>query len=91
MVSTCSGLWGSKLQRVAKDIVIVPNIQLIISRVVADRRDVLVGVGKSDAYRLGSFSLCVIGIENNIPARLAVIILVDGANGVKNATCHKCI
>lgn len=88
---TCSGLWRSELQRVAQDIVVVPHIQLIVSRVVADRGDVLVWVGKSNAYRLNPFSPCVVGIEDKIPTRLAVIILVDRANSIQDAACHKCV
>lgn len=51
----------------------------------------LVWVGKSDAYRLSPFSPCVISVEDKIPTRLTVIILVDGANGVQDAAGHKCI
>lgn len=86
---TCGGLWGLELQRVSQDVVVVPHVELIVSRVVAYRRDVLVRVGKSDAYGLCPFAAGVISVQDKVPTRLTVIILVDGANRIQDATGHE--
>ncbi len=61
---TCCGVWWSKLQRVSQHIVVVPDIKLVVSGVVVHRGNVLIGVGKSDADRLLTGTVGIVGVHD---------------------------
>lgn len=86
---TCGGVWWSKLQRVAQHIIVVPDIKLVVSRVVVHRGNILIGVGERDIDRLFAGTVGIIGIHHQVAARFAVIVLVDGPHCVKHTTRHE--
>ncbi len=88
---TCGGLRRAELQRVPQDDVVVPDVQLVVSGVVADGGDVLVRVGERDPHRLLVVTPRVVGVQDQVSAHLAVVVLVHGTNGVQDATCHECV
>lgn len=89
MSVTCGGLWRAELQRVSQDDVVVPDVQLVVSGIVADGGDVLVRVGERDPDWLLSVLPRVVSIQDQVSARLTVIILVYRTHGVQDATCHE--
>lgn len=74
---TSGGVWWPELERVAQHVVVIPDIQLVVSRVVVHRGYILVGVRKSDVDRLLTRTIGVVGIHHQISACFAVIVLVD--------------
>ena len=86
---TCSGVWGSKLQGVAQHIVVVPDVQLVVPRVVVHGGHVLIGVGEGDVDGLLAAVVGVVGVHHQVPARFAVIVLVHRPHGVKHAARHE--
>lgn len=79
---TRGGVWWSKLQWVAQHIIVVPDIKLVVSRVVVHRGNILIRVGERDVDRLLTGMVGIVGIHHQVAARLAVIVLVDGPHGV---------
>lgn len=61
---TRGGIRRSKLQRVAQHVVVVPDVELVVSRVVVHGRDVLVGVGESDVDGLLAGSVRIVGVHH---------------------------
>lgn len=83
---TCGGLWRAELQRVPQDDVVVPDVKLVVSGVVADGGDVLVWVRERDSHRFLAVTSRVVGVQDQVSAHLTVIILVHGTNGIQDAT-----
>lgn len=88
-VLTCGWVWGSKLQRIAQHIIVVPDIKLVVSRVVVHRGNILIGVGERDVDRLLAGVVGIVGIHHQVTACFAVIVLVDGPYCVKHTTRHE--
>lgn len=86
---TCRGVWRPKLQRVAQDIVVVPDIKLVVSRVVVHRGNILIGVRERDVHRLLTGTVGIVGIHHQVATCFAVIILVDRPHCVKHTACHE--
>lgn len=86
---TRGGVWWAKLQRVAQHMIVVPDIKLVVSRVVVHRGDVLIGVGERDVDGLLAGSVGIVGVHHQVAACFAVIVLVDGPHGVEHTTRHE--
>lgn len=86
---TCGWVRWSKLQWVAQHVIVVPDVKLVVSRVVVHRGDILIGVGKRDVDGLLAGMVGVVGIQHQVAACFAVIILVDRPHCIKHAARHK--
>ena len=86
---TCGGIWGSKLQRVAQHVIVVPHIELVVPRVVVHRGNILIGVGERHVDGFLAAVVCVVGVHDQVAARLAVIVLVDGPHCVQHTARHE--
>ena len=86
---TRGGVRWAKLQRVSQHVVVVPDVQLVVSRVVVHRGDILIGVGERDVDGLLSGTVGVVGVHHQVAARLAIIVLVNGPHSIKYSARHE--
>lgn len=91
MILTCGGVWRSKLQVVAQNVIVVPHVELVVSWVVVDRGYVLIRVGERDVDRLLAAVVGVVSVQHQVSTCFAVIILVDRPHGVEDTTCHESV
>lgn len=74
---TSGRIWWSKLQRVAQHIIVVPDIKLVVSRIIVHRGNILIGIGKSNGDMFLSSMIGIIGIRHQVTRCFTVIVLVD--------------
>lgn len=84
-----AGVGRPKLQAVAHHEVVVPHVELVVTRVVVHGGHELVGVGEGQADGLLAVGVGVEGVVHAVAGRLAVIVHVNGAQHVEHAAHHE--
>lgn len=86
---TSGRIWWSKLERVAQHIIVVPDIKLVVSRIIVHRGNILIRIGKSNGDTFLSSMIGIIGKRHQVTRCFTVIVLVDWSHCIKHSASHE--